>query len=56
MTSNASNYNDPLDPLHCLFSGGGAYAFKFNNPGDQVIGTIIDLEIRPQTDYGSGAP
>jgi hypothetical protein len=44
-----------IDALEALFAS-GAPAFKFEEIGDKVTGTITNLDVRQQTDFDSGEP
>ena len=46
------NDNNEIDGF--LFGGGGKSA-SFENPGDNITGTIVSAEVRDQTDIGTGA-
>ena len=47
-----TNYADP----NAFLMGGGAKSAKFDNEGDKVVGTILDMQVKQQTDIKTGAP
>ena len=47
-----TNYADP----NAFLMGGGAKSAKFDREGDKVVGTILDMQVKQQTDIKTGAP
>jgi hypothetical protein len=47
-----ATYTDP----NAWLMGGGAKSARFDNEGDKVVGTIVSMEVKQQTDIKSGAP
>jgi hypothetical protein len=47
-----TNYADP----NAFLMGGGAKSAKFDNEGDKVVGTILDMQVKQQTDIKTGSP
>lgn len=47
-----TNYADP----NAWLMGGGAKSAKFDEEGDKVVGTILDMQVKQQTDIKDGTP
>jgi len=47
-----TNYADP----NAFLMGGGAKSAKFEAEGDKVVGTILSMEVKQQTDIKTGTP
>lgn len=47
-----TSYTDP----NAFLMGGGAKSAKFDAEGDKVVGTILDMQVKQQTDIKDGTP